>query len=144
MTAEEVAIMSGQTLTLNLPGPVFARLEERARAANRTVEAELLDLLTTSVPAADALPDDLAEAVAPLALLDDDALWRAARSRLAAEAADQIEAFHLKRQREGLTEAEVQTLTGLMRQYERAMLVRARAAALLHQRGHDVSALTAS
>jgi hypothetical protein len=42
---------------------------------------------------------------------------------------------------QGLTEAEVQEAATLLRQYERVMLVRAHAAALLKQRGHDVSSL---
>jgi hypothetical protein len=50
-----------------------------------------------------------------------------------------MEDLHLKRQREGLTDAEAKTLDGLVRQYERTMLVRAQAAALLKARGHDVS-----
>ena len=75
---------------------------------------------------------------------NDEALWLVARSRLAEEAAAHLEELHLKRQREGLTEAEALTLAGLVRQYERAMLVRAQAAALLRQRGHDVSELLAA
>jgi hypothetical protein len=93
---------------------------------------------------ADDLPADLTEAISPLALLDDAELWRAARSRLADETAAQLEDLHLKRQRDGLTPAEEQTLAGLVRQYERVMLVRAQAAALLKQRGHDVTELLAA
>ncbi|HLB45739.1 MAG TPA: hypothetical protein VJL59_01815, partial [Anaerolineales bacterium] len=102
------------------------------------------EVVATAVPIADELPPDLAEAISPLALLDNEALWRAARSHLPAEAASQMEELHLKRQREGLSEAEQQTLAGLVRQYERAMLVRAQAAALLKQRGYDVSELIAA
>jgi len=80
------------------------------------VEDELLEVVATAVPVADELPADLAEAISPLALLDDQALWRAARSHLPLEAAAEMEALHLKRQREGLTEAEIQTLAGLVRQ----------------------------
>jgi len=47
--------------------------------------------------------------------------------------------LHLKRQREGLTATEAAEAAGLTRQYERVMLVRARAAALLRERGHDVT-----
>jgi plasmid stability protein len=126
---------------LNVPEALFHRLQQRAAQTKRTVEDETLDVLAAAVPVAEALPADLAEAVSPLALLDDEALWRAARTRLAAEAANQLEELHLKRQRESLTEAETQTLAALVRQYERALLVRAQAAALLHQRGHDVSEL---
>ena len=133
--------MTIQSVTLNLPGHLYNRLKRRAEQAHRTVEAELLEVVASAVPVADELPAELNEAISPLALLDDEALWRAARSHLPAEAAAQMENLHLKRQREGLIEAEAQTLAGLVRQYERAMLVRAQAAALLKQRGHDVSEL---
>jgi plasmid stability protein len=133
--------MPMQTLTLHVPELLFHRLRERAAQAQRTVEDETLDVLAAAVPVADELPKDLAESVSPLSTLDDESLWRAARSRLAAEMGDRLEELHQKRQREGLTEAEAQTLAALVRQYERALLVRAQAAALLHQRGHDVTAL---
>jgi len=135
--------MAIQPVTLNLPRALYNRLKHRAEQANRTVEAELLEVVATAVPVADELPTDLAEAISPLALLDDEALWRAARNHLPAEVAAQLEELHLKRQREGLTEAETQTLAGLVRQYERVMLIRAQAAMLLKQRGYEVSELAA-
>ena len=76
-----------------------------------------------------------------LELLDDDALWRAARTRLDFEQSTQKEALHIKRQSEGLSAVEEQTLSVLVFRYERSMLVRAQAAALLKARGHDVSSL---
>src|SRR3972149_553243 len=136
--------MTVQSITVNLPSALYNRPKRRAEQTRRTVEAELLEVVATAVPIADELPPDLAEAISPLALLDDEALWRAAPSHLPAEAASQMEELHLKRQREGLSEAEQQTLAGLVRQYERAMLVRAQAAALLKQRGYDVSELIAA
>jgi hypothetical protein len=73
--------------------------------------------------------------------LDDEALWRAARTRLPADAVEELERLHLKRQRQGLTASEDEQVAALVRQYERVMLVRAQAAALLKERGHDVSVL---
>jgi hypothetical protein len=93
------------------------------------------------VPIANQLSADLEAAISPLGLLDDEALWRAARSTFPPDAARQLEELHLKRQYEGLTEAEAQTTAALVQQYERAMLVRAQAATLLKHRGHDVSGL---
>jgi hypothetical protein len=131
--------MTSQSVTLNLPGPLYDRPKRRAEQSHRTVEAELLEVVASAVPVADDLPVELAEAISSLALLDDEALWRAARSHLPTEAAEQMECLHLKRQKEGLTETETRTLAGLVRQYERAMLIRAQAMALLKERGHDVS-----
>jgi hypothetical protein len=73
--------------------------------------------------------------------LGDADLWRAARQTLAAESAAEIEWLHIKRQREGLSASESEMLATLMWQYTRIMLVRSRSAALLKQRGHDVSEL---
>lgn len=133
--------MTVHAVTLHVPSLLYEQLKRRAEQAQRTVEAELLDIVVTAVPLSDDLPADLAEAITPLELLDDEALWRAARCSLPAEAATQMEDLHLKRQREGLTDSEVKTLDGLVRQYERTMLVRAQAAVLLKERGYDVSQL---
>jgi hypothetical protein len=71
------------------------------------------------------LPEVLATAVADLELLDDEALWRAARTRLDGDQSAQMEALHVKRQSEGLSAVEEQTLEGLVVRYERSMLVAA-------------------
>jgi plasmid stability protein len=141
MTGE--ILMAVHPVTLELPSTLYSRVKERAVRTQRSVEDELLDVLAGAIPASEELPPDLAEALAPLALLDDAALWRAARSHLPATAAARLEALHLKRQSEGLSDTESGDVARLVRQYERVMLVRARAAALLEQRGHDVSSLLA-
>ena len=133
--------MTVQVVTLHVPSPLYEQLKRRAAQAQRTVETEILDVVATAVPVGDDLPADLSEAISPLALLDDAALWHAARGHLSAEAVAQLEDLHLKSQREGLDNAETETLRGLVRLYERTMLVRAQAAALLKARGHDVSLL---
>ena len=135
--------MTVHSVTLDLPGTLYSRVEQRAARTQRSVEEELLDVLTSALPASEDLPADLAAALAPLALLDDAALWRAAQSHLPADAAARLEALHLKRQSEGLSDAETAEAVRLVRQYERAMLVRARAVALLKQRGQEVSTLRA-
>ena len=136
--------MSAQTLTLHLPDGLYARLQQRARESHRTLEAELLELLSSAVPGHQDLPNSLSADLAQLDTMDDAELWRAARSRLSKKAATQLEALHVKRQSEGLSESEAQVLAELVRQYERSMLIRARAAALLKERGHDLSGLAAT
>jgi plasmid stability protein len=132
--------MSFQTLTVAVPDQIFTRIRDRARQANRTVEAEVLDVLADAVSTEDRLPPDLQAAIDSLELLDEPALRRAFESRLSAEASSELESLHFKERREGLTPDEDQRRRDLIRQYERAMLVRARAAALLRQRGCNVSA----
>jgi len=133
--------MTMQIVTVQVPEVLFTRLKQRAEQTNRTLEAEVLDVLITAVPVATELPPDLEPALSPLAVLDDEALRQAARRCLPAAITDALEELHLKQQREGLTALERQSLADLVRQYERNMLVRAQAAALLKQRGHDISRL---
>ena len=130
--------MTTQAVTLQIPEPLYRELKQRAVQTNRTIEDETLEVLTAAVPH---LPADLEEALSPLTLLDDESLLRAARSHLAADLAAELEELHQKQQREGLTAMEAQTVAIRVRQYERAMLVRAQASALMKARGHDVSTL---
>ena len=133
--------MAIRPITVNLPDSLYDRLKRRAEQTQRTVEAELLEVVATAVPETEALSAELTTALADLALLDEEALQRAARSHLPEEAAARLEALHLQRQRTALSPAEIGELASLVRQYEHAMLVRAQAAALLRQRGHDTAGL---
>jgi hypothetical protein len=128
-------------VTISFPKALYEQLQARATRRQRTLADEVLDVLTGSTPATEMLPDDLERALAQLAHVDDAALWQAARSRMATDAVERLQELNLKRQRAGLSELEQQESDLLVRQYERAMLVRAQAAALLKQRGHDVSSL---
>lgn len=133
--------MGAQAVTVNLPGPLYERLVRRATIAHRTIEAELVDAVTTLFDEPHELPADMAEAIDALSMLGDEDLWRAARHGLASDKAEAIEDLHVKRQREGLSASELEALATLMKEYTRVMLVRSRSAALLKQRGHDVSGL---
>lgn len=133
--------MAAHRVTVNLPIPLYERLARRASSTHRTIEAELVDAVSAVLVEPEALPTDMAEAVSALHLLDDADLWRAARQRLDVERAEEIESLHQKRQREGLSAVETEELARLMKESTRVMLVRARSAAMLKQRGHDVSSL---
>lgn len=133
--------MVNHSMSVQVPDSLYARLKERAAQAHHTVEDEVLSVLAAAVPREDALPPDVAEAVEALEFLDDASLWRAASSRLSSHAGKRLESLNEKGQRERLTDEEEQDRARLVRQYERAMLVRAQAALLLKQRGHDVASL---
>jgi hypothetical protein len=100
--------LTTQTVTLNLPDPLYQRLQEGARQIQLSVEEAALMVLATAVPIGDDLSADLTEAISTLSALDDAALWQAARSRFLIQTAQHLEALHHKHQREGQTEAEAQ------------------------------------
>ncbi len=133
--------MSMQSVTVDLPATLFHRVQERAAKAHRSVEDELVEVVTAALPEFDELPQETTAILAQLSFLDDSALWQAARTRLSPDQAEQLEQLNLKQQREGLTPGERQGRDRLLRHYEQTMLVRAQAAVLLQERGYDVSDL---
>ena len=135
--------MSPQTLTVSVPAGLYCRLKQSADEAQRSIEEELLELLTSAL-ADHTVPRDLAETVASLSSLDDAQLWQVACSQLTGDASRELEALHWKRQREGLLSDEQQRAEELERLFDRIVLLRSQAAALLKQRGHEIAPLVGS
>ncbi len=133
--------MSTQQISLRIPEPIYQHLKKQAEQSHRTVEEETLNVLVATVSKEAASPDDAATLVESLEVLDDATLRNADQSRLASQTSVELEELHVNRQREGLTENEETKAAELLRQYERQMLVRAQAVALLKQRGHDIGNL---
>lgn len=134
--------MNVQSVTLNLPETLYRKAQQRAEKMQRSVEDELVEVVATALPEFDDLPQEITKVLAQLRFLDDAALWQAARTTMSSDQAKQLEEFNLKQQREGLTPEEHQTRDQLLRHYEQTMLVRAQAAVLLQEHGHDVTDLT--
>jgi plasmid stability protein len=133
--------MTTRSLTLDFPDDLYDRVRRRAELAGRSIESEVVDLVASALPESDDLPPELVNELETLRDLSDESLWQAARSHLAPDVASQLESINLKQQREGLTDHERRTQSSLLRQFERAMLVRAEAAVLLKERGYDVAGL---
>ncbi len=129
--------MADPTMTLTVPSTVYEELERRAQRSQRRVEDEAALFLAASVVADDALPDDLAAAIAALSTLDDEALQRVSRSQPTVEDGVLLDALIDKRRR-GLTSTDEQMLAALVDRHDRVMVLRAEAVALLHERGGDV------
>ncbi|MCO5193146.1 MAG: hypothetical protein M9928_11510 [Anaerolineae bacterium] len=132
--------MARHTLTLTVPAAIYRQIEARAKRTGRTLNAEVVALLEKSL-AGDGFPTTGAF-LAQLALLTDTELWLAAAVRARPEEDLLMQQLLDKRQRTGLTALENDSLQQLATHFERIMLTRARAAALLKQRGHDVTTLS--
>jgi plasmid stability protein len=130
-------------MTLTLPEDTYAALRRRAEREQRSVEAEALRAVEAGLAGLPPLPPDLAAMLEAMALLDDAALWQATQASLTAAERALLATLNDKLQRAGLTEAERRTLDDLAARQGRVVAMRAEAVALLHRRGHDVSALVA-
>lgn len=79
--------------------------------------------------------------ISALELLDDDALWNAAQTKMPMPDSKRMEELHRRQRLTGLSDTEAQELARLAQQYERVILVRGHSAWLLEQRGHDIHKL---
>jgi hypothetical protein len=137
-----------ETITLQIPEPLYQRLVDTARATNRPLEEVTLHALNVgSPPDWTNVPDEFQVDLAALDRLEDEALWRIAQSH---KSAVDMERYSLllersrlcRRNQEGmLTDTERAELTALRAESDRFMLLKAQAAALLHWRGYQIPRL---
>lgn len=131
--------MVTQSINVDLPGELYEQLKQRAAQSDRTVEAELVQVVSSVVPVTRKITPDLTERLAQMRTLDNAALWHAAHSRLSKPALARLQSLNNKRQREGLTETEARKANELAHEYERVVLLRSQAIGLLKERGEDIS-----
>jgi hypothetical protein len=131
--------MNTQDVILSLPEPLFLRFQQMARATRQP----LTDLLVRAVEVGG--PPDWAEAparfqadLAALDRVDDDGLWRVARSRSSQASVVRLQELLEQRAETGLTPDEQNELDRLTEEADRLMLRKAHAAALLRWRGHAI------
>ncbi|MCP4659087.1 MAG: hypothetical protein GY856_27070 [bacterium] len=136
--------MTAHAITLHLPETLYHRFRQRAEWTHRSLETELLDAVASATSVEDELAPELIAAVETLEELEDEELWRLARETVPREASQKLEALHSKQRDEGLDQDEDATRAMLIHEYERTMLIRAQAASLLKDRGHDVSRILAT
>jgi plasmid stability protein len=135
--------LAATPVTVNVPEKLYQRLSYRAKHTRRAVEDELMDAVVSGLPGSDELPAGLEAELGQLEVLSNDALWQVARKRFTPDQAHKLERLHLKAQRQTLTIREQKSEHALIQEYERILLIRARAARLLKDRGFDVSSLIA-
>jgi len=126
---------------VRIPENLYQRLSHRAHQTQRPIEDELLATVATGLSVSDELPTHLEDELSQLEVLSDQLLWQIARRRLNPIQAGKLERLHQKAQRQPLTASERKQEQALIHEYERVLLLRARSARLLKDRGVDISTL---
>jgi plasmid stability protein len=114
------------------------QLLQRACSHRRPLEEEASLTLAAAVTPPE-LPDDLEAVLSSLSSLDYDALLRVSHSQPTVEDGILLDALIDRRRRAGLTPVEERWLAEIAERHDRVLVLRARAVALLHERGVDVS-----
>lgn len=134
-------IVALQTLTLRLPDLIYQRLVDLAQKSDRPLEEETVSLINAALMTDAELVADISDRLNQLALLTDEELWSAAKFQASEDDNDLMQELLEKRQRQGLTLEEVEQVQVLSKHFNHIMMVRAKSAALLAERGHDISTL---
>lgn len=136
--------MLEKSVLVKLPLVVFERLERAAHQQRRSVPDVVRDIVVQDLANLPPLPPDVEAELAAFANLSDDVLWLLARSTLTeAQQSELARLNHLAQQRP-LTEEERTDQQALGDAYDRALVRRAQAAALLKLRGYNLLTLKTS
>jgi hypothetical protein len=120
---------------------LYRQVARRAQQMRRSVEDELVEVVSTAMPTMEALPSDIVDDLEQLTCLTDAEMWEAARTTLPRQNSERMQALVLKRQGVSLTAVEERELKRLTHLADRVMLVRAQAAVVLKERGHNIESL---
>ncbi len=131
--------MNTQEVTLPLPEALYLRLKQTAQATRQSLTDVLLHTVQVgSPPSWEDSPAAFQADLAALDRLDDEALWRTARSHRTETDTGRMEELLEKNANDQLTEAGRAELTHLRTEADGLMLRKAHAAALLRWRGHTL------
>ena len=129
--------MPEQTVTLELPEPLWEWAKHAAMVTQRPVEKVLVDSLSATMPPPlDDVPDEFREELVHLETKNDDDLWAITRSSMSPKTLRQYDNLLEKNSRGMLIAQEKRKLEKLRKDAERIMLMRARAFVLLQWRGY--------
>lgn len=124
---------------LPLPEDLYVRLEQTARATKQSPTDMLVRAVRAgSPPDWSQAPAEFQADLAALDRLDDDSLWRIARSQRSEADAGRLQELLEKNADDALTSGERLEPDAQVAEADRFMLRKAHAAALLQWRGHAV------
>jgi len=128
-----------QSITVHLPEDVYEQFHRAAVRLRRSVDDLLVEAISAAAPSQFVPVQQLRSDLAQMALMNDAALFQAARATLSQAQKERMEALHHKQQQQTLSTEEQQEISALEQLYHDTILVRAQAVILLKQRQYDVS-----
>jgi len=131
-------MMTMQTVSVELPRSVFLKLKRAAELTHRPIEEVLVATVNVALVEPPGLPAELANELAAMNLLSDEALWAAAYPSLSPAEQSRLSQLNHKAGERPLTKAEQAEQEHLLTGYHRSVLRRAKALAILAQRGHPL------
>ena len=126
------------TIAVHIPEALFHKLKRVADLTHRSVEDVTVTSLEAVLPSVQNLPPDIANELAAMHLFSDDALWAATAPSFSPTEEYRLNQLNAAAEERDLTPAEEAEQQSLITAYHRSVLRRAKALAILAQRGHRV------
>jgi hypothetical protein len=130
--------MAVSMIPVQVPEPLYRRLERTAKLTRRTVDEVLASTIAVALPSMSDLPEALANELASMIWLNDEALRAAAQPTFTVEQQKRLSELNDLEDQRQLSEPEQAEREALLAEYNRAVLRRAQAFAVLAQRGYQV------
>jgi predicted DNA-binding protein len=135
--------MSEQAIAIQMPEPLYQRLQRLAQLTHRSLESLVLETLDANIPPLlEDMPEPTRQDLAALERLDDDALRQVAQGAWTPEQNARYTELLAKNRAGTITPSEIALLEDLYQDANRHMLRKAYANALLKWRGHQLPTLS--
>jgi hypothetical protein len=131
--------MATNLVSINIPQSLYRRLEQTATRLQKPVESFLIETLQAALPTVDEIPSHIEAEISTLDHLSNVALLEITQSEMRLEDQQALEQLLDLQTLQPLTEAEETRLAELRVEYGRVLLCKARAFALLTERGQALS-----
>lgn len=129
---------STQTISVQVAESVYRRLQRASDLTYRSVDEILSSALTVALGLSPELPAERQDELAGLGMLSDAALWAASESSLSPAQQRRLHQLNQAAGERSLSSSEEREQTQLLDLYQRSVLQRAQALALLTYRGYDL------
>jgi hypothetical protein len=126
--------MAENLVTINLPESIYQRLEQAATRLSKPVDAVLVETLDAALPGNDGLPSELAVEIKAVEQLGKAELQQLITSDMVPNDQEALDGLLDTQSSRSLTPDETTQLEKLRREYERVLLRKARAFALLAEK----------
>ena len=125
-----------RAVNVPIPEPLYERLQRVAARTFRPVEDVLSSALDVALPIDPDLPQELADELAAMRFFSDEALQAATQSAIAPAQAQRLRQLVHDGGERSLSATEQAEMDAALQLHDAAVLRRARALAILAQRGH--------
>ncbi|MFZ1756080.1 MAG: hypothetical protein WBO46_16780 [Caldilineaceae bacterium] len=129
---------SPQTIQIELAEPVYRRLQRASELTYRPIDEILSSALTVALGLPPDLPAESQAELAAMGMLSDAGLWAASESTLSPAQQRRLRQLNHAAGERKLSSSEEREQAQLLELYQRSVLQRAQALALLAYRGYDL------